>query len=93
MHANVQVVAPERVVAYEPNGHRTPLGWARTIVLMAVVMGILNVEAFDVFVHGDRRFGRWWTSGLLLRRYGRRRADREMEKNCWKDGDDEGDDS
>ena len=82
MYANVQVVAPEWVAAYEPNGHRTPLGWARTIVLMAVVTGILNVEGFDIFVHRDRRFGRWWASGLLLRRYGCRRADSEKEKNC-----------
>ena len=62
-------------------------------MLMAVVMVILNVEAFDVFVHRDRRFGRWWMSGLLLRRYGCRRADREEEKNYWEDGDDGGVDS
>jgi hypothetical protein len=67
MYANVQVVAPEWVAAYEPNGHRTPLGWARTIVLMAGVMVILNAETFNVFIHRDRRFGRRWTNGLLVR--------------------------
>ena len=37
------------VAAYEPNGDRAPPGWARIIVLIAVVLGIFNVEAFDDF--------------------------------------------
>ena len=73
MHVNVQVVAPEWVAAYEPNGDRAPLGWARSIVLIEVVKGVFNIGAFDVFVNRDRRFGRWWTSRLLLRKIVRRK--------------------
>ena len=58
MHVNVQVVTPEWVAAYKPNRDRVPLGWARVIVLIAIVMGILNIGAVDVFVHRDRRFRR-----------------------------------
>ena len=43
LQVNAQVVAPEWVGAYEPNGDRAPLGWARIIVLIAVVMGIVSV--------------------------------------------------
>ena len=43
--------------------------------MIAVVIGIFNIEAFDVFVNRDCRFRRWWTNKLLLRRCGGRCAD------------------
>jgi len=93
VHVNVQVVDPEWVAAYELDGNRAPLGWARIIVLMAVAMKVFNIEDLDVFVHRDRGFGRWWTSMLLVYQCGSMRADREGEMYCWEDGDEEGDDS
>ena len=61
---DVQVVAPEWVTAYEPDGDRAPLGLALGRVLarfrtMELMLG--------VFVHRDRRLGRWWTRGFLIK--------------------------
>ena len=57
-HAYAQVVAPERVVPYEPHGDRAPWGWS---------VRRCSGGADDAsFVDRDRRFGRWWAGGFLL---------------------------
>jgi len=60
-----------------------------------VLLAFVLWEAKQLVVRfvGSRPGRATWTSRLLSRRCGCRRADREEEKNCWEDGNDKGDDS